>query len=103
MNPFLTCSPLPHPSHRSPIRSPHRQSHCRPIWAIYAALKPSELEHQTIVTIAEQEPIVLEPPETFFRSAGPQHARKLGRWPLMFHCSFPPDRPPNLQEAADRE
>src|SRR3954451_11166636 len=41
MNPFLTCSSLPHPSHRSPIRSPHRQSHCRPIWAIYAALKPS--------------------------------------------------------------
>src|SRR5438067_2380824 len=44
MNPFLTCSPLPHPLHRSPIRSPHRQSHCRPIWAIYAALKPSALE-----------------------------------------------------------
>src|SRR3954467_8318033 len=41
MNPFLTCSPLPHPLHRSAIRSPHRQSHCRPIWAIYAVLKPS--------------------------------------------------------------
>src|SRR4051794_34399066 len=41
MNPFLTCSPLPHPSHRSAIRSPHRQSHCRPVWAIYAVLKPS--------------------------------------------------------------
>src|SRR3954447_15758356 len=40
-NPFLTCSPLPHPLHRSAIRSPHRQSHCRPIWAIYAVLKPS--------------------------------------------------------------
>src|SRR4051794_35544779 len=44
MNPFLTCSPLPHPLHRSAIRSPHRQSHCRPIWAIYAVLKPS-IEH----------------------------------------------------------
>src|SRR3954454_15455157 len=43
MNPFLTCSPLPHPLHRSAIRSPHRQSHCRPIWAIYAVLKPSKL------------------------------------------------------------
>src|SRR3954454_6940715 len=43
MNPFLTCSSLPHPLHRSPIRSPHRQSHCRPIWAIYAALKPSSI------------------------------------------------------------
>src|SRR4051794_21016498 len=41
MNPFLTCSPLPHPLHRSALRSPHRQSHCRPIWAIYAVLKPS--------------------------------------------------------------
>src|SRR4051812_16933729 len=41
MNPFLTCSPLPLPSHRSAIRSPHRQSHCRPVWAIYAVLKPS--------------------------------------------------------------
>src|SRR3954471_13107175 len=41
MNPFLTCSSLPHPLHRSPIRSPHRQSHCRPIWAIYAIVKPS--------------------------------------------------------------
>src|SRR5881398_425685 len=41
MRPFLTCSSLPHPLHRSAIRSPHRQSHCRPIWAIYAALKPS--------------------------------------------------------------
>src|SRR4051794_14056880 len=44
MNPFLTCSPLPHPLHRSAIRSPHRQSHCRPIWAIYAVLKPSRLD-----------------------------------------------------------
>src|SRR4051794_38042004 len=43
MNPFLTCSPLPHPLHRSAIRSPHRQSHCRPIWAIYAVLKPSPI------------------------------------------------------------
>src|SRR4051812_7551325 len=41
MSPFLTCCPLPHPLHRSAIRSPHRQSHCRPIWAIYAVLKPS--------------------------------------------------------------
>src|SRR3954447_19222072 len=41
MNPFLTCSPLPHPLHRNAIRSPHRQSHRRWIWAIYAALKPS--------------------------------------------------------------
>src|SRR3954454_24497918 len=44
MNPFLTCSSLPHLLHRSAIRSPRRQSHCRPIWAIYAALKPSNLE-----------------------------------------------------------
>src|SRR5689334_10824113 len=42
MNPFLTCSSPPHPLHRSAIRSPHRRSHCRSIWAIYAALKPSE-------------------------------------------------------------
>src|SRR3954464_2017431 len=41
MSPFLTCSPLPHPLHRNAIRSPHRQSHRRWIWAIYAALKPS--------------------------------------------------------------
>src|SRR4051794_27379274 len=43
MNPFLTCSSLPHPLHRSAIRSPHRQPHRRWIWAIYAALKPSKL------------------------------------------------------------
>src|SRR4051794_12152528 len=42
MNPFLTCSSLPHPLHRSAIRSPHRQPHRRWIWAIYAALKPSK-------------------------------------------------------------
>src|SRR3954465_15081462 len=42
MNPFLTCSPLPHPLHRNAIRSPHRQPHRRWIWAIYADLKPSE-------------------------------------------------------------
>src|SRR3954463_11217758 len=41
MNPFLTCPSPPHLLHRSAIRSPRRQSHCRPIWAIYAALKPS--------------------------------------------------------------
>src|SRR3954452_24293535 len=41
MNPFLTCSSLPHPLHRNAIRSPHRQPHHRWIWAIYAALKPS--------------------------------------------------------------
>src|SRR3954452_22257788 len=41
MKPFLTCSSPPHPLHRSAIRSSHRQSHCRPIWAIYAVLKPS--------------------------------------------------------------
>src|SRR6187431_3147789 len=45
MNPSLTCSSLPHPLHRSAIRSPHRQSHRRPIWAIYAVLKPSKIEH----------------------------------------------------------
>src|SRR3954447_34197 len=44
MNPFLTCSSLPHPLHRSAIRSPHRQPHRRWIWAIYAALKPSGLD-----------------------------------------------------------
>src|SRR3954470_22399494 len=44
MNPFLTCSSLPHPLHRNAIRSPHRQPHRRRIWAIYAALKPSALE-----------------------------------------------------------
>src|SRR3954452_7355625 len=44
MNPFLTCSSLPHPLHRNAIRSPHRQSYRRRIWAIYAALKPSSLE-----------------------------------------------------------
>src|SRR4051812_20377471 len=43
MNPFLTCSSLPHPLHRSAIRSPHRQPHRRWIWAIYAALKPSPI------------------------------------------------------------
>src|SRR5690349_4386584 len=42
MNPFLTCSPLPHPLHRNAIRSPHRQPRRRGIWAIYAALKPSK-------------------------------------------------------------
>src|SRR3954463_14122529 len=47
MKPFLTCSSLPHPLHRSAIRSPHRQPHRRWIWAIYAALKPS----------ADQEPV----------------------------------------------
>src|SRR3954453_16861359 len=41
MKPFLTCSSPPHPLHRSAIRSSHRQYHCRPIWAIYAVLKPS--------------------------------------------------------------
>src|SRR3954451_15827924 len=48
MNPFLTCSSLPHPLHRSAIRSPHRQPHRRWIWAIYAALKPSILASRAI-------------------------------------------------------
>src|SRR3954463_13490940 len=48
MNPFLTCSSLPQPLHRSAIRSPHRQSHCRPIWALYAALTPSLAEVQAM-------------------------------------------------------
>src|SRR4051794_25827315 len=47
MNPFLTCSSLPHPLHRSAIRSPHRQPHRRWIWAIYAALKPSNCHAHT--------------------------------------------------------
>src|SRR5215218_814155 len=40
MEPFLTCSPLPHRLHRSPIAPLRRPSHRRRIWAIYAALKP---------------------------------------------------------------
>src|SRR3954470_11402212 len=50
VNPFLTCSPLPHPLHRSAIRSPHRQSHCRPVWAIYAVLKPSSIRVPLLIS-----------------------------------------------------
>src|SRR3954452_13461020 len=70
MNPFLTCSSLPHPLHRSPIRSPHRQSHCRPIWAIYAIVKPSMadvavvlLDREGQVLAGEQLPLRDEPVE----------------------------------------
>src|SRR4051812_39897568 len=41
MTPFLTSPPPPPPFPRSAIRSPPRQSPCRPIWAIYAVLNPS--------------------------------------------------------------
>jgi Domain of unknown function (DUF4158) len=60
MKPFLTCSPLPHRLHRSPIAPLRRPSQRRPIWAIYALLKPWKNErflvtqprmaHRTILT-----------------------------------------------------
>src|SRR3954464_8985575 len=69
MNPFLTCSSLPHPLHRSPIRSPHRQSHCRPIWAIYAVVKPSASHRAAIVIPSGAPRVCLTPKAT--RAASP--------------------------------
>src|SRR3954447_22415502 len=64
MNPFLTCSSLPHPLHRNAIRSPHRQSHRRWIWAIYAALKPSFTERPAQRQRCAPEPVAVLRPQS---------------------------------------